>query len=31
MVAFKKPVPKEWWPDLAVPYAERYEARFPGE
>lgn len=27
----KKPVPKEWWPDLAVPYNERYPNRFPGQ
>lgn len=31
MKAFKKPVPKEWWPDLSKPYEERYPSRFPGE
>jgi succinate dehydrogenase/fumarate reductase flavoprotein subunit len=31
MVAFKRPVPREWWPDLALTYEERYPARFPGE
>jgi succinate dehydrogenase/fumarate reductase flavoprotein subunit len=28
---WKEPVPKEWWPDLSKPYAERYPKRFPGE
>lgn len=27
----KKPVPKEWWPDLSAPYGERYVNRYPGE
>lgn len=27
----KVPIPKEWWPDLSVPYQERYPFRFPGE
>jgi len=27
----KEPIPKEWWPDLSVPYEERYPFRFPGE
>ncbi|MBW1803158.1 MAG: hypothetical protein JRJ85_20790, partial [Deltaproteobacteria bacterium] len=27
----KRPVPKEWWPDLSMPYKERYKNRFPGE
>ncbi len=31
MKAFKKPVPKEWWPDLSKPYEERYPNRLPGE
>ncbi|MBW1863180.1 MAG: FAD-binding protein [Deltaproteobacteria bacterium] len=31
MKAFKKPVPEEWWPDLSIPYEERYMWRFPGE
>ncbi len=31
MKAYKKPVPKEWWPDLTKPYEERYPVRFPGE
>jgi len=31
MKAFKKPIPKEWWPELSKPYEERYLWRFPGE
>jgi len=31
MNAFKKPIPKEWWPDLSQPYEERYPIRLPGE
>ncbi len=31
MVAYRKPVPREWWPDLSTPYEERYPARFPAE
>jgi succinate dehydrogenase/fumarate reductase flavoprotein subunit len=27
----KKPVPEAWWPDLALPYEERYPKRLPGE
>jgi len=27
----KRPVPKEWWPDLSKPYTERYKNRFPDE
>jgi succinate dehydrogenase/fumarate reductase flavoprotein subunit len=27
----KKPVPREWWPDLSKPYEERYPKRLPGE
>ena len=25
------PIPREWWPDLAIPYEQRYPFRFPGE
>jgi succinate dehydrogenase/fumarate reductase flavoprotein subunit len=31
MKALKKPIPKEWWPDLSKPYEERYPTQFPGE
>jgi succinate dehydrogenase/fumarate reductase flavoprotein subunit len=31
MKIVKVPIPKEWWPDLSKPYAERYPKRFPGE
>lgn len=31
MTLIKVPIPKEWWPDLAEPYRERYPFRFPGE
>jgi succinate dehydrogenase/fumarate reductase flavoprotein subunit len=31
MKVFKKPIPREWWPDLKKPYEERYPTRFPGE
>ncbi len=31
MKVMKEPIPKEWWPDLSLPYEERYPARFPGE
>ena len=27
----KVPVPREWWPDLSIPYEQRYPFRFPGE
>ncbi len=27
----KVPIPKEWWPDLSIPYEQRYPFRFPGE
>jgi succinate dehydrogenase/fumarate reductase flavoprotein subunit len=27
----KQPVPKKWWPDLSLPYEERYPMAFPGE
>jgi len=29
MKASKLPIPKAWWPDLSIPYEERYELRFP--
>ncbi len=25
----KRPIPREWWPDLSKPLEERYELRFP--
>jgi len=31
MKTLKKPIPREWWPDLSLPYTERYPYRFPGE
>jgi len=31
MRVYKRPIPEEWWPDPAQPYAERYPFRFPGE
>jgi succinate dehydrogenase/fumarate reductase flavoprotein subunit len=31
MTLIQVPVPKEWWPDLSVPYEQRYPFRFPGE
>ena len=27
----KEPVPQKWWPDLSLPYDERYPMVFPGE
>jgi len=24
------PLPEEWWPDLSLPYEQRYDWRFPG-
>jgi len=27
----KRPIPKEWWPDLSRPYEEIYPNRMPGE
>jgi hypothetical protein len=27
----KKPIPREWWPDLNKTYEKRYFSRFPGE
>jgi hypothetical protein len=29
MKLYKEPVPKEWWPDLTKPYAERYPGVLP--
>ncbi len=31
MTLLKEPVPVAWWPDLSVPYEERYPLAFPGE
>lgn len=31
MELVKVPFPKEWWPDLSTPYAERYPFEFLGE
>jgi hypothetical protein len=31
MKVFKKPIPKNWWPDLTIPYEERYPTIFPKE
>ncbi|MFC1891458.1 FAD-dependent oxidoreductase [Thermodesulfobacteriota bacterium] len=31
MILSRVPVPEEWWPDLNIPYKERYPFRFPGE
>ncbi len=31
MKVLKEPIPKKWWPDLSIPYEERYPMRFPGE
>jgi len=30
MKVYKKPVPKEWWPDLTIPYEKRYSTSVPG-
>jgi succinate dehydrogenase/fumarate reductase flavoprotein subunit len=27
----KKPIPQAWWPELSMPYEERYPKRLPGE
>ncbi|MBW2030683.1 MAG: FAD-binding protein [Deltaproteobacteria bacterium] len=27
----KEPIPRKWWPDLSLPYEERYPLRFPRE
>ena len=29
MEVYKRPIPKEWWPDLSIPYEERYPSRLP--
>ena len=31
MVASRRAIPREWWPDLSALYEERYPLRFPGE
>jgi succinate dehydrogenase/fumarate reductase flavoprotein subunit len=31
MKLIKVPIPKEWWPDLSIPYEKRYPLRFPNE
>ena len=31
MNLWKEPIPEEWWPDLSMPYEERYPSRFLGE
>ena len=31
MKASKNPIPKEWRPDLSIPYEDRYPRLFPGE
>jgi succinate dehydrogenase/fumarate reductase flavoprotein subunit len=31
MKLWKHPIPRKHWPDLSVPYEERYLRRFPGE
>ncbi|NLE01744.1 MAG: FAD-binding protein, partial [Fibrobacter sp.] len=31
MKLIKVPIPEEWWPDLSLPYNERYPFRIPGE
>ncbi|MFC1909474.1 hypothetical protein ACFLXD_06490, partial [Chloroflexota bacterium] len=31
MKTVKKPIPKEWWPDLSKPYEELHPWRYPGE
>ncbi len=31
MKLYKEPIPKKWWPDLSLPYEEKYPVRFPGE
>jgi succinate dehydrogenase/fumarate reductase flavoprotein subunit len=31
IVPSRRPIPREWWPNLAEPYNERYVNRFPGE
>jgi hypothetical protein len=29
MKVSKLPIPKEWWPDLSIPYEERYDFMYP--
>jgi succinate dehydrogenase/fumarate reductase flavoprotein subunit len=31
MKLWKEPIPEAWWPDLSLPYEERYTNRFLGE
>ena len=31
MVISKEPIPKNWWPDLSLPYEERYHCQLPLE
>ena len=31
IIPAKRPIPREWWPDLTVPYKKRYLNRYPGE
>jgi succinate dehydrogenase/fumarate reductase flavoprotein subunit len=31
MKLIKVPVPTEWWPNLSIPYEQRYTFRLPGE
>ena len=31
MELVKVPFPKEWWPDLSIPYRERYPLEYPNE
>ena len=31
MELIKEPFPKKWWPDLSVPYKDRYPMKHPGE
>jgi len=31
MKLYKEPISKKWWPDISLPYEERYPIRFPRE
>jgi succinate dehydrogenase/fumarate reductase flavoprotein subunit len=31
MLVTKEPIPEKWWPDLSIPYKERYPNRLPLE
>ena len=31
MKVSREPIPEKWWPDLSMPYEERYPRMFPGE